>query len=69
MTRTGALRTADDRNFDAAVDWLLNHGSVDFEMRDRFRAISTGLVSSERIDDYGHEEIRRMLVDAGEISA
>lgn len=57
-----------ERDHDDAVDWLLNHGSVDFEMRDRFQAIASGLVTSERVDELEHEEVRQMLVDAGEIS-
>jgi len=60
---------SDSGAFDDAVDWLLNHGAVDFEMQDRFRAISCGLVTSEEVDDLEHAEVRALLVRAGELTA
>lgn len=66
-----AETTQDDRNFDAAVDWLLNHGAVDFDMQNCFRAIACGLITpaeADRLDAEGVRRVRQILVEAGEVS-
>lgn len=61
-----ALRAAEPQpGFDAAVDWLLNHGAVDPDMQNAFWALSDGLITDEEANTLGAGEIRERRRQAG----